>query len=369
MRNINLVIYDNETNYASKVSTYFSDRARANNYSVFKINDYEQLLQVIENQEIDIVLTGASENNLDCFSVLPLVLVLDDGKLKQESPYRTIDKYQPLPWLEENIMAFFLEKEDQATYFIKQSGNSRIITSYSATSSVGKTTYLLNLSNELQKKNFRVLYLNLEMMHSTSLYLCDENKQKESSEVIYYVQKRSPKLLSLFQKYKRIDVSTGITYFNFINNPLEMLDFSSSDVEFLINAIKSTNEFDFIIIDIDSGLNERNQKVLSMSDKIVFLCENNSVSVFKTNLLIEEFKAIHNIDIKTTEKYMIVLNKVTGESTLLWQDNDVMFLPFIQEWLELSKPETIFDNTVYVKAVVKTALSEMEHVEHLNKNR
>ncbi|QGS68933.1 hypothetical protein CV093_12395 [Oceanobacillus sp. 143] len=57
---------------------------------------------------------------------------------------------------------------------------------------------------------------------------------------------------------KKYDPYSMVDYFDIEINADELLEFNESDVKRLINGIVETGSYDYIVIDLDSSLHERN---------------------------------------------------------------------------------------------------------------
>ena len=71
----------------------------------------------------------------------------------------------------------------------------------------------------------------------------------------------------------------------------------------MLEGVKESKDYDFIIIDIESGYSVEKTQLLQRSDKVLIIMEQDLLSVYKTEYL------LRNIDLRDKEKYMFICNK------------------------------------------------------------
>ena len=70
----------------------------------------------------------------------------------------------------------------------------------------------------------------------------------------------------------------------------------------LIEVIKESGDYDFIIVDADAGFTDEKVKLISMADKVIMVLKQNTNSVNTTKLMVQ---GINNID---NDRYIFVCN-------------------------------------------------------------
>ena len=80
-------------------------------------------------------------------------------------------------------------------------------------------------------------------------------------------------------------------------------------------------DFDFVVIDTDSVFDNKKAKLLSMADKVIFVTNQNKMSVMATNVLAENINGINS------EKYFYICNNFeeNKENTLSMSEVPLRF--------------------------------------------
>ena len=182
MAKINLIVLDSDEMYLNAFKNYIT-----NNYSGrFNIICYTDISILNENiskmKNKDVLLINEELfEQINAFSNIGTVLILTNGNIEGYEGYKTINKYQAISNICEEIINSFnnINKEHKKIEKIVKRGDAKtsIVTVYSPVGGSGKTSVATTLSVCLTERNMKVLYLNFEDIQSTSVYF-DENKLK-----------------------------------------------------------------------------------------------------------------------------------------------------------------------------------------------
>lgn len=175
---------------------------------------------------------------------------------------------------------------------------TQVILVCSACGGVGKTTVALGISANLAKSYNRVLYINAGRLQSFQRML--ENSSAISEPDIY------SKLITadedIYSEMKNIIRTEIFSYIPPFKAALMSLGIPYSIYKKIVISVKKSKDYDYIVIDADTALDEDNAKLLNMSDKVIVVTEQTSTSVFATNTFVD------NIDGINSDKYIFVCN-------------------------------------------------------------
>lgn len=175
---------------------------------------------------------------------------------------------------------------------------TKVISLYSAVGGCGKTSIGLGLANYLSENHRRVLYINTESIQSFSFYL---NNKKEMPSEGYKVIKNYKD--NIYQNIKQFLREENFSYLPPFMATLDALNLDYAIYTNLLEGVKESKDYDFIIIDIESGYSVEKTQLLQRSDKVLIIMEQDLLSVYKTEYL------LRNIDLRDKEKYMFICNK------------------------------------------------------------
>lgn len=181
--------------------------------------------------------------------------------------------------------------------------DTQIILVTSAYGGAGKTTVSMGIASCLAKNHKKVLYLNASKMQMFQYYL--ENKTPLSSHEIH------SKLINpsddLYGDIKHFIRLENFYYIPAFKTSLMSIGISFSIFRKIALSAKRSKEYDFIIIDVDTGLDEEIAKLYDVADKVVVVSEQSSNAIFTTNNLLSNLNGV------TPERYIFVCNKFNPE--------------------------------------------------------
>ncbi len=233
------------------------------NYIIFS----EDLIGQIKNEKLIQEILNINKNII--------IYIFVNKKIKFIKNNKNIIKNKNIKIIEnENdnkLNEIFLEKENSDININKKENNK--IISISGTGGVGKSITILKIAKYLEKKNKKILIIDLDYLNKSIGLILGINEIKEIIKI-----------------NKKIDL---IEY----NNKIE-----------IINNLKIYKEkYDYILIDTSSEiLLELMSKILNISDINIFLVEPNLLGIKKANTLLKIYTENWNIE---KNKIKIIFNK------------------------------------------------------------
>ncbi|MDR1564898.1 MAG: AAA family ATPase [Oscillospiraceae bacterium] len=222
------------------------------------------------------------------------VLSEQNDNQTEELDINSIFKYRSVKEIYNEIMF----NVSESLFVEKQALNETTVAAvYSPCGGTGKTTLAMGVAASLAQSFKRVLYLNAEHMHSFHYYL--NNKECLRNEAYPALQQRNEDLYRDLKPYFRKEL------FDYL--PPFCASLSALNIDFkayaqLIRLIKGTRDYDYIIVDTDFVFDEAKAELLSMANRVLLTFNQDSFSVFKTQVL------LNNIDFADNEKYLFICN-------------------------------------------------------------
>lgn len=164
----------------------------------------------------------------------------------------------------------------------------QIITVYSANGGTGKTTVALGISACLSKHYKRVLYIGADRLQSFQRLLDD------------------PTPISSTDIYSKLNAETGNAY-STVRHAIRKQDFNylppfrvallSLGLKYhvftrIAVSARDAEEYDCIIVDADTAFDEEKAQLMSVSDKVIVVMQQNNQSLYATNLLCESINGL-----------------------------------------------------------------------------
>ena len=352
MKKIRIVIADSNVQYLDSLAAFMRTSEEASRFIVTFFSTQEKLSSYINQVEsIDIMLISPElySGALKIANETTLILLEDDKISNDNQEYKTIYRYQRLNLLVSNLLAIYYEQNDAANQLLVRSKQAKVLSVYSPVGGSGKTIVAVNLCKQLALTGAKVFYLNLELFNSRKLYFSSA-EDNPSLQIFYYVKAESSQLNSKIELLKRYDPYSMVDYFDLEVSADEMLEITEAEVKKLINGIVETGSYDYIVVDLDSSLHERNKAVLKECDQIFWPISNNVQSFFKSkSFLDEQEKLLGNQNI-IKDKMHVILNEYSGSVVSSVEDYGIIidsYLPFVPHWSSIETGSEILNDEIF----------------------
>lgn len=185
-----------------------------------------------------------------------------------------------------------------STEEVKENSQAKIIMVYSPSGGSGKTTVSIGITSALKHLNKRVFYLNTENIQSFDFII--GNKQYCTSGFDRYLVNKEEKILSYLEK------AIGKKPFDYLlpfKQPVSSLNIGINEFKFLIEKLKESGKYDYIIVDTSSEFNSDKSMLMGYCHKVIILTQQSKVDAIKLNYLKT------NIDCSNSNKFIFICNK------------------------------------------------------------
>ncbi|MFD1017666.1 AAA family ATPase [Thalassobacillus hwangdonensis] len=362
MKKIQLTLLEEDHEYIEFLSDYLRSSEWRNRVEL-NVFTNERVFQEYLMQEPVIQLVLLSENankewkidRLKSDSSLMLIVLNDTQHQQNEG---SVFKFQPADRLMSKIITTYAEVSETSL----SSGNvkTKLLSFYSAMGGVGKTSLAVNLSRQLALVGENVFYLNLELMNSTSLFF-NSPEDQHTSQLFYYA-KAKPELLPVkLEELVKRDPYNQVDYFDLAVNAEEMKDFTAENLRTVIQALAGSGTYDYILVDLDSSMEERVREALMLSDLILWVLSNDVRSFHKTSHLLEFSERLFGKDSNLKEKIFFILNGYMGSVPSSFERFDVpvhVQLPAMKEWEQMESGRALTTTTIFPDHVLKLIMQE-----------
>lgn len=176
--------------------------------------------------------------------------------------------------------------------------DTMVIGFYSAIGGTGKTSLSIGLAEALAQNHQRVLYINSESIHSFGYYLNDMNGMSNDGYRAIRDDIKRP-----YNNVKPFIRKENFSYIPPFMATLDALNMNSRMFVDLVTSAKESKDYDFIIVDIESGYSLTRTELLEASDKVIMVMIQDQMSLYKTEYI------LRNIDFRDREKYLFICNK------------------------------------------------------------
>lgn len=360
MKKINLVIASNNLEYLEYLLSYLRESEYADSFIIKTFSKSETLIEFLQaNNQFELLLVEPHllPQNIILANTI-IIQLLDNPQTNIETSYHTMYKYQPLNLLFSQIAAIYSEANGQVLKNIDQNREKRVISVYSTTGGVGKSTIAINLAREAAYRGKKVFYLNLEWISTTASFF-SMNNTNDFSKVIYYLKSNNGQLNSKLSGFRKFDPTTKIEYFEPVLNPNELLDLTVEDIQILIDGLLEVGGYEIIVIDLDSTLNDYVVGAFNRSNNIIWALLDNPIYIHKTEQLFNQLKQLFKNQYTAYEqKFVFILNRHLGSIRNDFTDlnlsiNPSIHLPYVPEWKFISDIDQLYASEQFNQQIQK----------------
>jgi len=200
--------------------------------------------------------------------------------------------------------------------FTQLNENMRIISFCSAKGGVGKTTIALGVGQALRRYYAKsVLYLSLEEIESTLLYMKKREDGLDLSAYLYYLfkpggNKPDAEAFMIGDKF-------GIKAFVPSMGKNELRELTAEQKTAFLQELATSGTYDYILVDMGESLFEEARRILNISNRIIV------VSEFSTIENVREKRYIEYLQYETNENLITVFNKVTEPEEIAFDSQNI----------------------------------------------
>lgn len=356
MRKIHLVIVDDDTYYIESFMNYIRNTDYSNRLNVKVFSKKETLHEYLSKEEnIDILLINSElAEGISESPHISSIFLLSEKKLDHRSDYPLhIFKFQPLNDLLSQIITLHYDQNPNSQVPQREKNGAKVFSVYSATGGAGKTTFAYNLSKVISAQNDQVLYLNLETINSTPL-LFNVDHLESASPLLYYVKTMDDHLVEKISEFISNDHRSSVSFFNFVPSAEEIYELTDDELNYFIDCLIDTEIFQYIILDLDTAVNDKTLRALRKSDHVFWMLNNDIQSFHKTGYLLEDLHSFLK-DGLFRERVKIILNRFTGKLNQNFKDFSFTvhyYLPYISEWKEIGSGIELSMNRMFNRSVL-----------------
>ena len=205
----------------------------------------------------------------------------------------------------------------------REQEDTKVIALYSAVGGTGKTSLSLGLADGLVKNHQRVFYMNTESMQSFAYYLRDMSGMPSQGYRCF-----RDDAAHIYHNMKEYIRKEGFSYLPPFDATLDALNCSYDIYKGMIQSIKESGEYDFVIVDIEAGYTKEKMELLQLADKVLMVVLQDALSAYKTEYLLQ------NIELRDREKYIFLCNRFDADKENAYANSQMLKKFAINEYIE-----------------------------------
>lgn len=311
---IKLAILEKDRSYLARIVSVFGTKY-ADKLEIYSFTDPEVALATLNSAKIDVLLSS------DFFEIdvkrLPnrcaFAYLVDSMGIESIGEYRAICKFQKADLIYKQILSVYSEKASTITGFKLTGDESAVVVFCSPSGGVGTSSMAAACAAHFAAREKKVLYLNLEKFGSADVFFSGEG-QFDMSDIIFALKSRKTNLSMKLESCVKQDLC-GVHFYAQAKIALDMIELTTDDILRLISEIKLMGGYDYIILDMDFGIDKDMLKIYRQAQSIVLVGDGSVASNIKTERAYTALATLEqNSDAPLTNRMCFIYNKVSSKS-------------------------------------------------------
>lgn len=206
---------------------------------------------------------------------------------------------------------------------------TQVLMVYSPCGGAGKTTVALGICGALSKCGKRTLYLSTETFQSFHFMFRSKDYCPKGFEK--HLQTKKETIL----EYLGDAIGTELfDYLRPFNQATSSLNIAMEEYKYLIEKIKASEKYDFIVVDTSSDFTNEKAMMMSYCDRVIIPAGQDKASVAKLKCL------LRNVDCTGNDKFVFVCNKYHLDHDNHLLRDGLLEKELISEYIECFKTDS-----------------------------
>lgn len=283
---IRLAMVEQDSNYAKKLINNFQ-MLYGDKIEVYYFSSYEFFEEYIKDNLIHIALIG-EETEIDGESMredISWAYLVSGKEIEEYRGKPAVCKYQKVELIYKNVLSLFAEMEQ--TLLVKGvRGKNKIMLFTSAQGGAGSSALAAAYAVNKAGGGASVIYTTLDRFQRTGSYFAGEGGMS-FSDVIYAIKSKKANLAIKLESILKKDKS-GVNFFDTVKNAYDMLELTEEDMRQLLNALRSMEGYEYIVMDVPLDFSPACRTLLEeYADEIVLVNDGSETGNVKFQRAVE----------------------------------------------------------------------------------
>lgn len=311
---IKIAILERDRSYLTRIVSTFGTKY-ADKLELYSFTDPDVAFGTLAGSKIDVLLAS------DAFDIevkdLPhrcaFAYLVDSTGIDMLNEQRAICKFQKADLIYKQILSVYSEKASSITGFKMTGDESSVVVFCSASGGVGSSTMAAACAAHFAAQDKKVLYLNLEKFGAADLFFSGQG-QFDMSDIIFALKSKKTNLPLKLESCVKQD-ACGVYFYAQAKIALDMMELNTDDTLRLISELKLMGGYDYIILDMDFGIDKEMLKIYRQAQSIVLVGDGSAESNYKAERAYTALATLEqNSDAPLTNRMSFIYNKVSSKS-------------------------------------------------------
>lgn len=311
---IKIALLECDKNYLMRIVSTFGTKY-SDKFEIYSFTDIDAAFGTLNSARIDVLLAS------DVFDIdinkLPkrcaFAYLVDSMGIDMLNNQRAICKFQKADLIYKQILSIYSEKASSITGFKMAEEEGQIIVFCSASGGVGSSTMAAACAVRYAAQKKKVLYLNLEKFGSADVFFSGQG-QFDISDIIFALKSKKTNLPMKLESCVKQDAH-GVYFYSPAKIALDMMELNAEEILRLISELKLMGEYDYIILDMDFGIDKDMLNIYRQAQAIVLVGDGSLVSNTKTERAYLALMTLEqNVDAPLVNRVSFIYDKVSSKN-------------------------------------------------------
>jgi len=260
-------------------------------------------------------------------------------------------KYQPLSTLLHMLYTIIEGQRHTASRpVIARTSETIVVGVGSSIAQCGKTIFALHLTHAIASRNERVFYFNLELWNTSESWMSTDDPTSSSfsySDFLYAVKSNAEEAQNWFAKHRQYDQRLQCDRLKPFIHIEDRQQLSKEDAQLMLNIIRSSGHYDYIVLDLSANYDEWNLTLLAECDIHYMMMMASEEWMMKHQMSIQYARMKwKDLTTKIESNAIVILNESRQTRSINNTELQVHFkLPHIDQWEE--QYATLLSSSIY----------------------
>lgn len=312
---IKLAILEKDQNYLNRITSVFNTKY-SDKFEIYSFTDLAVAMETLEKAKIDVLL--ASESFEVDFDAIPkrcgFAYFVDSAGIETLKDQYAICKFQKVELIYKQILSIYSENTETVAGIKNDDCSTKLFAFTSPSGGVGTSSVAAACALHYAAKGKKTLYLNLEKFGSADAFFAAAG-QFDMSDIIFSLKSRKANLALKLESCVKHD-PRGVYFYSQPKLALDMLELTAEETARLVNELKVTGSYDYIIVDLDFSMEKEILDMLRMMHAVVMVSDGSEIANIKLYrayqaLRLKEQKA----EMPITDRMCSIYNKFSNKTS------------------------------------------------------
>lgn len=311
---INVAILEKDQVYLNRLVSHLSSQY-TDKLEIYSFTKQDLAMESLDQSKIDVFLSS-DDFNIDVEDIpsrCGFAYFVESPEIETYRDQQAISKYQKLDLIYRQLLSIYSEKAGTVTGLKFTEDDCKVVCFSSPSGGVGSSTMAAACAKHFSERGKKVLYLNLERFGSADLYF-DGEGQFNMSDIIFALKSQKANLPMKLESSVKEDES-GVRFYSESRLALDMHELDVEDLLRLIQTIRLTQSYDFLVLDMDFYLSKSSVQLFRQFHSFIIVGDGSETSNNKIERAYDAIKALEQSeDFPVYKRTALLYNKFSSKT-------------------------------------------------------